>query len=176
MKKGLAVAFVSLLVLMLPVLINADREGMHGEGSGASCMMSGLDDEQRGKLEDLMMDHRLSTIDLRAEVKKLRLMMKKEFLKSEPSRKELEKLADEISAVQKKLQRNRIEHLLNVKKILNDDQFRHFLKHRWGKNGHRMGKRSMIMPRKIRGRHRELRKGCMHEQGAEEVKQGHKGT
>ena len=176
MKRGVAIACGFLLVLMLPALILGGREGKRHERVCARSMVPGLDDEQREKLENLMMDHRLNTIDLRAEVQKLRLMMKKEFLKSEPSRKELDKLTDEISAIQKKLQKGRVEHILNVKKILTDDQFRSFLKHHRWEGERRMGKRSMGIHRMMRGRHHQIHKGGEREREVEEVKPGQKGT
>ncbi len=88
-----------------------------------------LDGEQALKIEKMMLQHRLDNIDLKAEKKKLHLMVREELLKDKIDRADLEKLFGKISDVQKQLRENRIDFLLSAKKVLKPEQWKIFLKH-----------------------------------------------
>ena len=125
MKSGTIAMTVLLLLILLPATLLAER----GRFQGARGRMElGLDDEQRDEFDKLRLEHRLSNIELKAEKRKLRLKMRLELLKDEPSRKELETLAGEISIVRQKIDKNRIDYLLSVRKILKGDQWKRFLR------------------------------------------------
>ena len=134
------------LVMLVPALLFAQMGGMKG-GAGHMCAGLDLDDEQQVKMEKLSLEHRLATIDLKAEQKKLRLAMKEELLKDQPDKKALEKIAKSIAANHEKMQTGRIAHMLDVKKILTPEQWKMFVSHHYekmggmGERGHREGMR-----------------------------------
>lgn len=160
MNRRMSFALSFALVMLVPALLFAQMGPMKGECCHG-WMGLDLDDEQQVKMEKLSLGHRLSTIDLRAEQAKLRLEMKQEMLKDEPSRKALEKLAKGIAANREKMQMNRIDHMLEVRKVLNPDQWKIFVSHHHGKMG-RMGGRGHRSKGCMRdGKMRGDRDGCM---------------
>ncbi len=138
MNRRMSFALSFALVMLVPALLFAQMGPMKGD-CGRGWMGLGLDDEQQMKMEKLSLEHKLATVDMRAEQAKLRLEMKQEMLKDEPSRKTLEKLAKGIAANREKMQMSRIDHMLDVKKILTPDQWKIFVRHHYGKNG-KMGR------------------------------------
>ncbi len=140
MNRRMSFALSFALVMLVPVLLSAQMGGMKG-GCCHGWMGLGLDDEQQMKMEKLSLEHRLATIDIRAEQAKLRLEMKQEMLKDEPSRKTLEKFAKSIAANREKMQMSRIDHMLDVKKVLTPEQWKMFVRNHYDGAG-RMGDRA----------------------------------
>lgn len=129
------------LVMLVPALLFAQMGGQMGGmkgGTGHMCAGLDLDDEQQVKMEKLSLEHKLATIDLKAEQKKLRVAMKEELLKDQPDKKALEKIAKSIAANHEKMQMGRIAHMLDVKKILTAEQWKMFVGHHYDRMG-RMG-------------------------------------
>jgi Spy/CpxP family protein refolding chaperone len=142
MNRRLSFALSFALVMLIPAFLFAQMGGMKGE-CGQGLMGLGLDDEQQMKMEKLSLEHRLATIDLKAEQMKLRLQMKEELLKDEPDKKALEKFAKSIAANHEKMQMSRIGHMLDVKKILTAEQWKMFVEKHYAKRGMRGGHRCM---------------------------------
>jgi Spy/CpxP family protein refolding chaperone len=134
MNRRMTFALSLALVMLVPALLLAQMGDMKGE-CGHGRMGLGLNDEQQMKMEKLSLEHRLATIDLRAEQAKLRLEMKEEMLKDEPSRKTLEKFAKGIAANREKMQMSRIDHMLDVKKVLTPEQWKIFVRHHYERKG-----------------------------------------
>jgi Spy/CpxP family protein refolding chaperone len=160
MNRRTSFALSFALAMLVPALLFAQMGGMKG-GCGHGWMGLGLDDEQQMKMEKLSLEHRLATIDLRAEQAKLRLEMKQEMLEDEPSRKVLEKFAKSIAANREKMQMKRIDHMLDVKKVLTTEQWKNFVRHhcdRMGRRGDRGHRSHACMTGK---RMKGDRDGCM---------------
>lgn len=83
-----------------------------------------LSDEQSAKLSESRLDYKTASIKLGAELQVLQLEMEKALLKDNPSRRELELLVSKIGAVKEKLQKKRINHLLELREILEPEQWR----------------------------------------------------
>jgi Spy/CpxP family protein refolding chaperone len=81
-------------------------------------------------------------------VRKVRDKIKDELLKDSPSRKTLYGYAGELGELHKQITKERSNHLLKVKKILNPEQFKKLIEHenrmgkgKFGNRGHRKGRR-----------------------------------
>jgi len=148
MNRRMSFALSFALVMLIPAFLFAQMGGqMGGMKGGAGHMCAGLDlnDEQQVKMEKLSLEHKLATIDLKAEQKKLRLAMKEELLKDRPDKKALDKIVKSMAANHEKMQMGRIAHMLDVKKILTPEQWKMFVSHHYdkmggmGERGHREG-------------------------------------
>lgn len=128
MKKGfvVSVAFVLVALFSASMLLAQEKVWVEKEKGSFEKEMK-LTTEQKAKMEELKVEHRMKAIDLRAEREKLGLMLKKEWMKPEPSAQELESLVKQMSAVREKLQMNTVQHMLAVRKLLGPD-WRMYLK------------------------------------------------
>jgi Spy/CpxP family protein refolding chaperone len=134
MNRRMSFALFFALIMLIPTFLFAQMGGMKGECCHG-MMGIGLDDEQQMKMEKLSLEHRLATIDIKAEQKKLRLAMKEELLKDQPDKKALEKIAKSIAANHEKIQMGRIAHMLDVKKTLTAEQWKMFVNRHYAKHG-----------------------------------------
>jgi hypothetical protein len=131
-QRLVAIALVGVATILLPMTLAAQREGKRPE---ADVRGLGLDEAQMERMEQIGMEHRLGMIDLRAEREKIRLEIRGELVKAKPDRAELDRLVEALGAVRVKMEKQRIDHLLKVRGVLNDDQWKRFLKSRRGGMG-----------------------------------------
>ncbi len=149
MKNNIFFITVIAMVLVLPIAVCALEDPkplMRG--------IRGLDLEegQMEKLEKLVTTHRIAMIDLRAEQQKLRLEMRTALMENKPDEAALMRIVEKIGAVRDKMAKQKIEHLLAARKILNDEQWKKFMRrHRDGTGRRGMGR--WRMGRGLRGMH-----------------------
>ena len=117
----LNVVGVALAFMLIATAVFAQGQPMH--------RMEGLNlnDEQKAKIAELRVKNQIEMVELRAEVKKLQLMIKQELMKPEPSKKQILALVDKINAVKEKIATKRVEHLFKVKSILTPEQWKLFV-------------------------------------------------
>lgn len=150
MRKNILIITVLAMVLVFPVAVCAQEDPKPLKRGTRDL---GLDAEQMEKLEKLRMAHRLAMIDLRAEQQKLRLEMKMELTGDEPDEAALTRIVEKIGAVREKIAKQRIEHFLGARKILNDEQWKKFIRRHhdgMGRRGRGHGKMGRG-PRGMRG-------------------------
>lgn len=177
MNRKLSIAVSFTLLMLVPVLLSAQMDGKKMECcQGHKCL--DLTAEQKVEMEKLKLEHKLAGVDIRAEQAKLRLEIKEEMMKEEPSKKALEKLAKSIAANREKMQMMRIDHMLDVRKVLSPEQWKVFVAHhydrmgRMGERGCRDGKRGDRAHRchdRMMDRHKMGERGCRtmpHRDGA----------
>ncbi len=141
MRKNILIIMVLAMVLVFPVAMRAQEDP---EPMARGMRGLGLDKDQMEKLEKLRMAHQLAMIDLRAEQKKLRLEMRMELGGNDPNEAALMRIVEKIGALRDKMAKQRIEHLLGVRKILNDEQWEKFIqRHRDGMERRGMGRGKM---------------------------------
>jgi Spy/CpxP family protein refolding chaperone len=155
-KLFIAVALVT-VATMLPAVLFAAREGkrsgrmererkrsersaLEGRRAGAVAREGrrperlarelGLDDAQIERIGRLRLEHRLGMIDLGAELRKLRLALRAELAAGTPDRAEIDRITGAIGEVRTKMQRQRIDHLLKVRDVLGDEQWKRFIERR----------------------------------------------
>lgn len=132
MKKGLTVAFVLVaFVLAGAAMVSAQEKEMKvtvtagADGAKACAKEMRLTDEQKDTLADLRRECSLKGEELRADLAKLRVAMKRAMSADEPNLAEIEGVVQKMSAVREKMQMNRIECMLQSRKILGPDWRKH---------------------------------------------------
>lgn len=135
MSKRTLFAISVFMILLVPAALLAQRSTMEKKHKEMGCMHEkkglDLDPEQKLAIEKLKLEHKLANIDIRAEQMKLRMNIKEEMLKEEPSRKTIDKYAKSIAANREKMQMSHIDHALEIKKILKPEQWKMFVAHHW---------------------------------------------
>ncbi len=139
MKKMLVVA---LTLLLLTLFVSAQNPpGTPGAGGcqmmkhpnyqmlGGRGMEDLLEDlnltqEQETKLVDLKFAHQQEVLPLKRDLTKKRIELKSELEKENPNKATLEKLTDEISVLQAKIQKSKLNFLLSLKTVLTPVQWR----------------------------------------------------
>lgn len=158
----IAVAVIVSVMLFSGMLLAQEQKEHKELKCKATCkgmMGLNLDEAQLEQLHELKYDLKMAAIDLKAELKKLRLQMKRELMKDEPSKKEVDRLVSEIGTIRTKMQKLRIDHLFEAKKILKPEQWKMFIKH----HGMMHGRRGMAgcCPGGRDGRmQRRMHRGC----------------
>jgi len=82
-----------------------------------------LTPEQQQKMEDLQYIHQKDMIKFREEVSLKRLDLQREMQKDSPDRATVDRLADDMGALRTRMGRARVDHLLDVRKILTPEQW-----------------------------------------------------
>jgi len=154
MKKTVAVSMVALILVIVPLMLVAQ------EKKGQEKMRGGqleLDEKTREVIANLKIEHRIKVIDLRAEIMKLRLQIKQEWMSEKPSQDKLNKLTQQIGDLRTEIQKSRIDFLFEAKKNLTDEQWKIFLRHH-----KHMGRDKMMKRRagRMHMRHGKARGGC----------------
>ncbi len=116
--KGIRVIIVMLLIAGL----SAQRYG--GVGSGRMAMRSDLNltTEQIQKISDLRLELQKQQIDRGSELQKLRLELQEEMRTSNPNKKALNSLLEQINTIETQMEKARINHRLEVRSLLTDEQ------------------------------------------------------
>ncbi len=106
--------------------IKVHKEIKYKAACKTACL--GLDDEQKAKLHELKYELKLASIDLKADLQKLKLELKHEMMKDEPAKKTVDKLVTDIGATQTKMKKLHIDLAFKAKKILKPEQWKKFIK------------------------------------------------
>jgi Spy/CpxP family protein refolding chaperone len=135
MSKKTLLAVSALMIILVPVALSAQKMHMEKMHKEMGCMHEGkgmnLDPEQKLAIEKLKLEHKLANIDIKAEQMKLKEQIKEELLKDEPSKKAIEGYMKKIAANREKMQKSRLDHALEVKKVLSPEQWKMFVEHHW---------------------------------------------
>mgnify|MGYP001439626648 CR=1 FL=1 len=170
MTRKMILLTAALLLVAAPI---AAQHRMHrnmtaeAPESGERCMMPALDltAEQESAMEKLRLEHRKEMIDLRASVRKARLDMQEALMSDDLDAGALKKTADKLTDARGKIEAARVDHLLSVRKVLDDEQWKVFVRHHAGGEG--------MHGRGGRGMHRDGRRGCgMHDGGKRGMRGG----
>lgn len=81
-----------------------------------------LTDDQKAKIEDLMVDHQKSMIDLRADLQKKRLDLKELVRKGNFSRSDFLNTQKQVTEARDKIAEARANHMMDVYGLLTDQQ------------------------------------------------------
>ena len=154
MKKKLSLLIVLVLFLAGTFSFAEKGRGM-GDCTGPQRMERGdwiketldLSDKQFEKLDDLREERREEVAKLHLKIEKIRLEMKEILLEDDVDYGKLKDLIDDIGDIRTEIQKGRIDHLEDVEKILNDDQFKkfklHFMRRKGGRRGFHGNRKSM---------------------------------
>jgi Spy/CpxP family protein refolding chaperone len=100
-----------------------------------------LTPEQQQKMEDLRYVHQKDMIKFREELSLKRLDLQREMQKDSPDRATVDRLADDLGALRTRMGRARVDHLLDVRKILTPEQWSKARELMQARRAHRMGGR-----------------------------------
>ena len=112
------------------VFVHADTDTSWAKGKQMWQKMSeklALTPDQQAKLKDLRTDLRKQTKDSWEKIKTIRGKEKDELLVPNPSQQALYGYAKEINDLQGAMAEKKLEHLLKVKEVLTQDQFKKLL-------------------------------------------------
>ncbi len=137
-----------LLALALPTIAQPQR-GFRGTGDQPQNIREELNltDAQEKQMQNLRFDRESAMIDLRADLQTERLKLRKLRDADEPNKKKLYAQIDKIGAVEIRIGKARVDHLLAAQKILTKDQFKIFSKALQHQNGPREGRRGDMRDR-----------------------------
>jgi Spy/CpxP family protein refolding chaperone len=172
-KLIIAIALIGAVMVTSGMLLAEEQKEIKAqEEYGSAAAWRGtcldLDEEQKAKLNELRHELEMAAIDLKADLQKLRLELKREMMKDEPSRKAVDKLVEDIGAARTKLKKLHIDHAFKAKEMLKPEQWKQFImrhmregrggRDQWGPGDHRgIHRRGMRMlrraPRSGRGEH-----------------------
>ena len=129
----------------------------NGRGNkGEKCKAElNLDDSQEKQFNDFRFDHQAKIIDLKAEIKKNRLKMKKMMVDNSVNADKLRELTKTNSGLKENIQSSRLDMWLNIYNILKKDQLEVWTKHfaRMGEgNNHRNKMSKRFQGRKFEGK------------------------
>ncbi len=79
--------------------------------------------EQQREMADLRYQNQKDMMKLREEVALKRLDLRREMQKDSPDRATVDRLADEMGAIRARMGRARVDHLLDVRKVLTPEQW-----------------------------------------------------
>ena len=111
----LATAFMSTLMAQ-PI----DKRGMHKAGRLQDRL--NLTDEQKAKMADLRLAHQKKMLPFRSELQSKRMEIQLLKTTDAPDEKKIEKAVDEMGKIRTEMHKARIQHQLEVRKMLTPEQ------------------------------------------------------
>jgi hypothetical protein len=126
MKKFAALLTVVLIFVSF-VTISAQETEVKKAPCKSTGKMAALDSETKVKLEKLKLQYKLDMVDLEAEKAKLHEAVMAEFMKDEPSKKAIEKIAKDVDGVKAKMHKIKMDYLWKTRQLLTPDQFKTFI-------------------------------------------------
>lgn len=130
MKKYVSLILAS--IILLSFTLNAQsEEGGKGPGPAHQPLkdLLKLTPEQEKQIKDLRYQHQKSVIDISAQIQKNRLELKNMISENNINESKIFQLTDENSKLQGDLKHSTVKHLLDVYKLLDDNQKAIFAKH-----------------------------------------------
>ncbi len=127
------------ILCLLPLIAMAMLPSSAPAGEHGNCQhgLLSLKGEERTKLEKRKLEHHKAVVDLKAEREKIKIEMKMECISREPDRGKLNDYAEKMGEITGDITRKKLEYLLDVKGLLNSEQWSKFLRYHsaWGGHG-----------------------------------------
>ena len=117
-----------IIALALLLMVSTAFAQMQGKGMNAQNKMKGencriLTDEERDKVADAKRDFEKKAIPLRADIKVLKMELD-DLLVSGKSGKELSAKLEDLQAAEAKLDKEQLDHKVEVRKIVGEEKFK----------------------------------------------------
>jgi len=135
MKKRMLVAMLIVVAVAVPALVRAMPQGGKEGGGGMQMPRGawwqraeiakkvGLTDEQKDKIQKLATARRKGMIKLRAELELLEVDLDPLLEAEKLDEGAINKLVNQMEAVRAKIGKNRIDMLIQIRKVLTRDQY-----------------------------------------------------
>jgi len=123
-KSGMFNALCACTMLLVPVMSYAQPEGKaYAKKNHMMYEELGLTEEQKAKLKELHQEIKAARAKNFETARNLRMKIRDELLKENPSTSQLDLYAAELGEVHKLIAKQHNDHLLKVKAVLNSEQF-----------------------------------------------------
>lgn len=125
----LATAICTLLLASLLLAQPAHRGMMSRDATGMHPRMFEalkLTDDQKAKLEDLQLEHQKAMLPLRTELQSKMASLRLLQTEEKPDLKKIDQLIDDTQTLRSKMQKARVRHHLEIRKILTPEQQKKF--------------------------------------------------
>lgn len=127
-KRFFMFTMTAIFLLAAVLAIAQARCGKGGTGPGGMGMRGCFEDldltpDQENKIIDQKFQHMQETLPLKRDLQKKQLEMKTELDKDAPSQAVLDRISDEITALQGKLKKSRLHFILSIRSILTKEQW-----------------------------------------------------
>ncbi len=128
-KTSSITLFIASVILLFG--LGASAQMHRAQGGPGQCMMGmndgfqdlGLTPEQEEKIIDQKFAHQQEILPFKRDLMKKRLEMKAELDKENPNQALLDKLSDEITALDGKIKKSRLHFLLSIRTVLTKEQW-----------------------------------------------------
>jgi len=98
-----------------------------------------LTEEQQDQMKDLRYAHGKTMIDLRGNMKSAQLDLRKLKTDDEPNKKKIYAQIDQVGKARTAMDKAQVDHQLEVRKVLTEDQYKIFMNKMSRRDGHRQG-------------------------------------
>lgn len=145
MKKINMSLFVLSLILVSSIFIMGQKQKVKNMPKDKHRIDLNLTDEQEVKIQDIRFTHEEKQIEIKSELDKNRLQIKKLIASGNFSDNQLLNLVDKSGQIQSELEKNRVAMWLDIRNILTDEQ-----KEIWKDRFQKMGRKDKMLPRRDR--------------------------
>ncbi len=110
------------VLLLATIIVFAQPAGLFGAAQTAEEDQVALTEEQIEQIQELRLELERASIDIRANIQKLRLDLNEQLAADEPNRRAINSTLDDIGAEQVALEKLEIGFRLDVRDLLTDEQ------------------------------------------------------
>lgn len=142
MKKINMSFFVLSLILVSSIFIMGQKQKVKNMPKDKHRIDLNLTDEQEVKIQDIRFTHEEKQIEIKSELDKTRLQIKKLIASENFSDNQLLNLVEKSGQIESELEQNRVAMWLDIRNILTDEQ-----KEIWKDKFQKMGRRERMSPR-----------------------------
>lgn len=136
-RKNLTAAFLTMLLIAIPLMAQPPAQGPMGRGGPGSCCPMGppqmgekcewlmelkLTDEQRTAIQNLRLEHQKKMVELQSDIAGLKGKLGLLIIDESFNAKEVDKIAGELAKAHQKSVEMRTRHLRTVRDQLTDEQ------------------------------------------------------
>lgn len=121
MKRKIIYAVIGVFVIGMIGSVNAEDHRANRRGMRGMAALE-LTDEQKEKMSDLRSAHQKAMVDLRAAHAKARIDLGEIRKEDNPSASDIQAKVDAVTAAQGKIMAREIQHSMDIKNLLTDEQ------------------------------------------------------
>ncbi|MDZ7263889.1 MAG: Spy/CpxP family protein refolding chaperone [candidate division KSB1 bacterium] len=123
---SLATAICTVLLASLLLAQPGHRGPMRCTAAGTPFAALNLTDDQKTKLEDLRLAHQKEMLPLRTELQSKMASLRLLQTEEKPDLKKIDQLIDDTQVIRSKMQKARVRHHLEIRKLLTPEQQKKF--------------------------------------------------
>ncbi len=153
MKRAILIGLIGLLLLGFTGLF-AQMEHPVPPGDKMGMALK-LTDEQRQKMLDMRLELQKALLPLKSKLQSLGTELRLQIASDSPDRAKINKLLAQMADIRKEMQQKRIEHQINIRKMLSPEQRKLFDQRILSPRHHKRQKMMQNMMKRMRAFHRK---------------------